>query len=286
MARKVFINFFILLLLQGCNQEKPMSLVKSIHEVQTKVSEILKTENPENVLVVFDIDMTLTQPDHPATFYPNLKKHQNVMKNIRDELAPEQRDYLATSTLQLPQRLIEKDSPKIIKSMQAKGIKVIALTATLTGSWKDSENKIIFKRKDDLQALGFDFSFQGRVVSYTNFPLYADGYPTLYHGILCSNGEESGVGKGKVLSAFLRQVGTTKGGAYRTGYVPKIIIMADDKKKNLEDVQKAMATDFPDIQFIGIEYQGAFDYTPQDISEADFAKFWQGVLIKAKEARV
>lgn len=62
--------------------------------------------------------------------------------------------------------------------------------------------------------------------------------------------------------------------------------MADDKNKNLEDAQKAMATDFPDIQFIGFEYQGAFDYAPQDISEADFGKFWQGVLIKAKEARV
>lgn len=183
MARKVFINFFILLLLQGCNQEKPMSLVKSIHEVQTKVSEILKTENPENVLVVFDIDMTLTQPDHPATFYPNLKKHQNVMKNIRDELAPEQRDYLATSTLQLPQRLIEKDSPKIIKSMQAKGIKVIALTATLTGSWKDSENKIIFKRKDDLQARGLIFHSKGalfpiRIFRYmlTGIQLYTMGF--------------------------------------------------------------------------------------------------------------
>lgn len=222
-------------------------MVKSIHEVQAKVEEVLKTENHENVLVVFDIDMTLTQPDHPATFYPNLRKHQNVMKNIRDELAPEQRDYLTTSTLQLPQRLIEKDSPQIIKAMQAKGIKVIALTATLTGSWKDNKNKTIFRRKDTLHALGFDFSFQGRVVSYMNFPLHADGYPMLFLGILCSNGEHGGVGKGKVLSSFLGQVGMTKGGAYGTGYVPKIIIMADDKKKNLEDVQKTLATDFPDI---------------------------------------
>lgn len=274
MFAKIF-SLVLLMLLLGCSKEKPMLLVKSIHEVQAKVSEILKTEPPENVLVVFDIDMTLTQPDHPATFYPNLKKYHNVMKDIRDKLSPEQCDMLVTSTLSLPQRLIEQDSPMIIKSMQDKGLKVIALTATLTGSWKDDKNKVIFKRCDVLQKMGFNFSFQGHVVPYMDFPLYAGGYPTLYHGILCSNGEQNGIGKGKVLSAFLNQVGMTKGNPYGTGYVPKIVIAIDDKKKNLEDMQSVLSKDFPEIQCICIEYQGGVDYAPQNISEEEFVKFWQ-----------
>jgi len=282
MFSKIF-TLISALLLQGCNQETPFVSVNSIQEVQQKLDEILKTESPENVLVVFDIDMTLTQPDHPATFYPNLRKHQKVMKDIRDELTPEQRDKLATSTLTLSQRLIEKDSPAIIKAMQNKGVKVIALTATLTGSWKDDKNKIIFKRRDALQKMGFNFSFQGRVVPYMNFPLYVDGYPTLYHGVLSANGEQSGIGKGKVLSAFLKQVGMEKGKLYGSGYVPKIVIFVDDKKKNLEDVRDALSKDFPEMQYVGIEYQGAFDYASKDISEEEIRQFWQKVVEQIKK---
>lgn len=277
------VTLILVLLLQGCDQEKNFMSVHTIREVQSKIEEILKTESPEDVLVVFDIDMTLTQPDYPATFYPNLRKHQKVMKDIRDELTPEQRDTLATSTLTLPQRLIEKDSPTIIKAMQNKGVKVIALTATLTGSWKNDKNKIIFKRRDALQKMGFNFSFQGRVVPYMDFPLYAAGYPTLYHGVLCSNGEQSGIGKGKILSAFLKQVGMLKGKPYGSGFVPKVIIMIDDKKKNLEDVREVLSKDFPEMQYIGIEYQGAFDYAPQDICEKEFSKFWQNAAEQVRK---
>jgi hypothetical protein len=38
----------------------------------------------------------------------------------------------------------------------------------------------------------------------------------------------------------------------------------------------------PSIQFIGIEYQGAFSYAPQDISKEDFQKFWEIFAEKAK----
>ncbi len=65
----------------------------------------------------------------------------------------------------------------ILRSMLATKrvmVNIIALTATLTESWKDSKNKIIFKRRDDLQKFGFNFSFQGRVVPYMNFPKYVD----------------------------------------------------------------------------------------------------------------
>ncbi len=271
----------MLVFLTACKEEEKIMSVRSIHEAQAKVDEILKIQKPKDVLVVLDIDMTLTQPDHPGTHYPAIKKYGHVLKDIFKTLTPAQRDVTLTLTTKLPQRLIEKDSPKAVKSMQDKGIKVIAFTACLSGSWKDSKDKTIFQRRDKLQTMGFNFSFPGRVVSYMNFPKHVDGFPMLYHGVLCANGENNGIGKGKVLDAFLVQIHATKG-SQTGGYVPKIIVMVDDKKANLEDVQKVLAISHPDILFIGIEYQGAFEHAPSDISEIDFTKFWEALADQAK----
>lgn len=277
-TRRPFLTIGMLIFLTACKEEDKTMSVHSIHEVQAKIDEILKIQKAEDVLVVYDVDMTLTQPDHPATYYPVIKKYAHVLKNIFKTLTPAQRDVALTLTSRLPQRLIEKDSPKIVRDMQAKGVHVIAFTASLSGSWKDYKTKTIFNRRDKLQALGFNFSFPGRVVSYMDFAKYVDGYPMLYHGVLCANGDNGG--KGKVLEAFLKQVSINKDST--KNYNPKIVVMVDDRKTSLEDVQKALAISHTDIQFIGIEYQGAFDYTPQDISEIEFTKFWETLANHAK----
>ena len=54
-------------------------------------------------------------------------------------------------------------------------------------------------------------------------------------------------------------------------------------KANIEDAKNVFATSHPNILFVGIEYQGAFDYAPKDISEADFIKFWQGLADQVKK---
>jgi hypothetical protein len=306
--RKIFQILFVLILLTACKKEEPVISVHSIHEVQATVDEILKTQRAEDVLVVFDIDMTLTQPDHPATYYPSIIKFRSIIKNIFASLTPTQRDIALTLTTKLPQRLIEKDSPKVIKNMQAKGVQVIALTASLSGHRDDHRNKTIFKRRDALQKKGFNFSFQGMVRVHNGchwsriaFEKYADSYPMFYHGILCTNGENNGIGKGKVLEAFLsecspgicdhkshilfskdKQVEAHRCKAPNV-YEPKVIIMVDDKKANIVDAKNVLATSHPNILFVGIEYQGAFDYAPKDISEADFIKFWQGLADQAKK---
>lgn len=306
--RKIFKIVFMLVLLTACKEEKPIISVRSIHEVQAKVDEILKTQKPEDVLVVFDVDMTLTQPDHPATYYPAIKKFKSIIKNIFEPLTPAQLDIALTLTTKLPQRLIEKDSPKIVKAMQGKGVQVIAFTASLTGHRNDHKNKTIFKRRDALHNMGFDFSFQQMVREHNGchwsriaFEKYADGYPMFYHGILCVNGENNGIGKGKVLEAFLgecspkicdhkshilfskdRHVEVHHCKAPNV-YEPKVIVMVDNKKTNIEDAKNVLATSHPNILFVGIEYQGAFDYAPKDISEADFIKFWQGLADQVKK---
>ena len=308
LKRKIFKILFVLILLTACKKEDPIIPVHSIHEVQAQVDELLKTQRAEDILVVFDVDMTLTQPDHPATYYPAVKKFKTFIKNIFASLTPTQRDIALTLTTKLAQRLIEKDSPKIVKSMQGKGVQVIAFTASLTGHKNDNKSKTIFKRRDALHNMGFDFSFQQMVREHNGchwsriaFEKYADGYPMFYQGILCANGENNGIGKGKVLVAFLSECSPkicdhkshilfrqdTHVEAHHckapSVYEPKVIVMVDDKKANIEDAKSVLATSHPNILFVGIEYQGAFDYAPKNISEADFIKFWQSLADQAKK---
>ena len=47
LKRKIFQILFVLILLTACKEEKPIISVRSIHEVQTKVDEILKTQQAE-----------------------------------------------------------------------------------------------------------------------------------------------------------------------------------------------------------------------------------------------
>lgn len=259
------------------SNEANVICIQSIHEVQDKVLALLKDYAAEEVLVAVDVDMTLTQPTHPATYYPNIMKHKEALKSIFKDLSNVQKDAVLTlAVTKTPQKLVESDSPKIIKNLQSLGVRVIAFTASLTGSWKDSKSKIIFKRKDALRSLGFNFSFLGRVVSYMDFPKYADGFPILYHGVLCSNGEQNGIGKGKVLTAFLKQISVNKDGS--TYCKPKVIVMVDDKKKNLEDAKIALKTEYPDMKFIPLEYQGSLNYATEEIGENDFREYWEGLV--------
>jgi hypothetical protein len=61
-----------------------------------------------------------------------------------------------------------------------------------------------------------------------------------------------------------------------------IIILIDDRKKNLKEVGKYLEEFYPHIQFVGIEYQGAAGYAPQDISATDFRAFWESLARQAK----
>lgn len=260
---------------------------KTMKAVQIKVEEILKTQKAEKLLVAFDIDMTLTQPDHPAIYYPAIKKYRDIYKRILGQLTPEEKDLTATLTTQIvPQKWVEKETPKIIRALQQQGVKMIALTSSLSGKIKGFPDKMVILRRDQLQKMGLDFtkSFKNitHVAKYSDFKRYAGGHPIFYHGILSTNGE-GGASKGDVLVAFLNQLGPThesKVGVY--GYRPKVIVFVDDKMKHLKNVEIALKAYDSSIQFIGIQYEGAYSYAPKDISEEDFLKFWEDLARNAK----
>lgn len=260
--------------------------LKTMAEVQEKFDVILETYMADDVLGAVDIDMTLIQPDHAAAYYPALKKYKDIYVKTFEKLSKVQKDIANTLLVKMfPQKLVEPNAPHIIKNLQEK-VKVIAFTATLTGKFSDLSDKAIFLRWDQLQQKGFDFtkSFEEfhQCLSFTQIPQYAGSHPMFYHGILSSNGEGRS-SKGETLIAFLKYTNSKyprKDG--KTGYYPKVIVLVDDRMKNLMDVEEKLKAYDPSIVFIGIEYQGAYSYASQDISKEDFLKFWKDMAEKAK----
>jgi hypothetical protein len=252
------------------------------------VENLLKSQKSEDVLVAFDIDMTLTQPDHPAVYYPALIKYVETYKKIMSSLSPEQKDLVSTLvTQEVPQKVVEQETPGVIKALQAQGVKTMALTSVLAGNINGFKEKMVMLRRDQLQEMGIDFtqSFKNfcTVMIFSTFQSYAGGLPMFYHGLLSANGEGA-ASKGDVLVAFLKHVGPHhEGKALKPGYYPKVVVLIDDKKKHLENVEATLKNYDPSIQFLGIEYKGAYAYAPQDISQEAFEAFWERLAIQAKK---
>lgn len=290
MKNKLRILLAMVLMATTPSVQAEITPAATMKEVQAKIEAILETTKACELLVAFDIDMTLTQPNHPAVYYPNLKKYREVYKEVVRSLTPAQRDLMNTLTTQvLPQKLVEKDTPGLIRTLQNQGVRLIAFTATLTGQVAGYKEKMIFHRRDQLQKMGIDFTKTGfpYVVSFMdipnkNMPAYAGWYPMLYHSVLSSNGEGN-ITKGQTLVAFLNHVGPLyQAKVQKPGFFPKVIVLIDDRLKNLKDVEDSLQAYDPAIQFIGIEYGGAYAYAPQDISKEDFQQFWKDLAHKAK----
>lgn len=250
-----------------------------IKDIEHQIIECLEVHRPDEILVAFDIDMTLTQPNHPALFYPNLRKYSEDYKSIMGKLPPEQRDLAVTLTTQnFPQRWVEDETLSLIHTLQNEGIKIIAFTSSLTGNFPGLEDKIIKLRAQQLDAMGLEISdhlpeFPTEEI-FTQFHEYAGDFPLFYQGILSTNGEGN-ISKGECFIAFLK-ISSLK------NFHPKAIFMIDDKRKHLELMKLALSEYDPSIEFKGIEYSGAYGYAPQDISRDDFRKVWDDLAQQAK----
>lgn len=255
---------------------------QNMHIVEQHIDKLLAQQSPKDLLVAFDIDMTLTQPDHPAVYYHNLKTHRAIYMELMSTLTPAERDRKVTLTVQLlPQRLVESDTPLIIKKIQETGTKTIAFTASLAGplffdpAHSKNPQRIEALRFEHLQKanINFEQSFGAQDFILDHIPAHNDQYPVFFKGILCANGEQGkDSSKGDVLIAFLKKMDLH----------PKTIVLIDDRMPNLESVAHALTIHYPQIKFLGLEYQGAFDYAPQSISAEDFRKFWEDLTKKSK----
>ena len=92
-------------------------------------------ETDSFVLTVFDVDDTLTVLSEPAFQRPNFKtEHAAIFEGLMEPLGKIEKIVAFNLPLLMTgSELIEAKSPEIIKEIQKKGGKVIALTAAMAG---------------------------------------------------------------------------------------------------------------------------------------------------------
>lgn len=252
------VKILICTLAIASNAHAEIISVKSTSEVQKIIEDIAE----KNLLIAFDVDMTITQPNHPATFYPSLIKHKEIYKDIVDDLTPEQKDIMSTLTTNQPQILVEENTPGIITALQGK-YKTIAFTAVL------ARKDVIARRIKILSDFGVKFSQDIEDMSFTEIKSHHGQHPIFTQGILFGNGEAHG--KGKIFCAFLKQLKS----------LPKMVVVVDDRKKHLEDVEQALTEHKINVKFLGIEYKGAFARSGT-ITQEEFKDFWINLATQAK----
>lgn len=265
----------ILLMLSHTTQAEVISM-STMQEVENKVMELVAHFPPQDMLAVFDIDMVLTQPSNPAFQMPNMQRNRAEIKVLLKGITPEQKDILLNLiTKSSDPVLIEQDTPEIIKTIAAKKIKTMALTASLTGQLGKIKNLEVW-RYEVLKNLGIDFSNsfpQTSEIKFNNVPEYIRRKPVFYKGILCSNGDGNKNNKGDALVLFLEKI----------SFSPKVVIFVDDKKENLENVEQALVKFNPHIKYIGVEYKGGESINSVYIDAKTVLHEWEKLFIEAKQ---
>lgn len=255
-----------------------ISVSPKMEDVKEKIEDILKDNKPEDCLVAFDVDMTLVMTTAKEAEIPNIVKNKTEYKQIKGTLQPSEIDIMFNILDQVfendNQKLIENDTPKIIQDLQKKGMKIIAITAALSGSLRNIQ-RIEAQRYQVLKDFGIDFSSSFPSlddIEFKQFSKYLGHYPVFYKGILYANGESSGHSKGEVLIEFLK----------KSSFAPKIIFMVDDRRGHLEKVEKALKDFNPSIRFYGVEYTGGEASFSGDVSKEEFKRFWEKLASEAR----
>ncbi len=194
-----------------------------------------------NTLVVFDMDQTLMDPTEQMfeiMFRPITEfdlADRTFLMHLRKKHPEVAREHDSTRRIQFLSALfaktnftpVEKITVPLITALQARGVKVIALTSSNTGTFGSIKNMQEWRLRN-LHQLGLDFStsFAQQEIEFTNFPKEYGFYPVFYRGIICASLNL----KGPMLAAFLERI----------DWRPANIIFFDDHKEQCESVAHEM----------------------------------------------
>ena len=203
----------------------------------------------DNTLVLFDIDDTLIVSQSKLFWVKLVERVALGIKKVtpetlKEKLKPYFDQYENWFMAKLKSKenpiVIEPHIPAIIKSLQDRGIRVMALTSLHTGSYHNITSLPEW-RYQKLKNLGIDFSNADIPdTEFTELPKKNGHYPQLYHGMLLTNF----VSKGTVLGAFLDLM----------RWRPSQVIYFDNHKWQISSVAKEMHK--RTIPFRGYEYNG------------------------------
>jgi FMN phosphatase YigB (HAD superfamily) len=225
----------------------------------------IESEITPRTLVVFDIDNTLIEGVETIAADPwydyYLKKLTDGGMNEKEAVARANALWLRVQELATV-RPVEAETVALIARLQAKGIKVMALTARA--------NDAIALSKRQLASAGIDFTKSQVHNGSITFTLvskaeYSDG--VLYIDELNK--------KGEALAYFLRT----------TGVHPEKIVFADDKRKHADNVDLEMGK--LGIPCVAYQYTRTYERTKSlDFSLADVQVQYLGKILPDDVAAV
>lgn len=247
--------------------------------VSEKIEEAIKQYHPQDVLVAWDIDLTLIMPEKPEAQFPNVEKHYDLFKKLTQDTTQLHIELMynligARCHKNHEKIITEEEVVDFIKTLQKKNIKNMALTAAMSGSFGPIAH-IESWRYETLKNFDIDFSqsFQDQEMLLKKLPAYFNRYPTFFKGILYSNGEHSLTDKGSVLTHFLQEI----------NYLPKLIVLIDDREKNLIDVEKAIQKTLPKVDFLSVHYRKGREIASREVTQEEFKNYWHPIVEEAKK---
>lgn len=239
----MFYRFCIIVtLLPQCMSQYPEPTIVKVYKIKEALPYF--DEANQNTLVIFDIDSTLTTPSDPCLRRFSIKKHKHVFDRYVGQLTKKQL-YIFTHLLilQSPSQLVENEFPEVIMQLQNRGVKTLACTSSSTGSIGNIVKNFSLWRFQELKKLDIDFSsiFPGRVL----FPYEDcnDDIPGIEKGIV---GCGHKIKKGMLFDKIIAHI----------NFTPHKVIVIDDKMENIESFMNEIRVRYPDVKFIGIQYDG------------------------------
>jgi hypothetical protein len=225
----------------------PIQAIDSFSEVQNLLNTI-----DTHTLVVFDVDYTLTAPIDTFRqqwwFYDTEEGHNfhcAVARHANTQLYPRafHKNVTARFMNQSTDQPIESLVVELIKSLQERSIKVIALTKCDSGSLAyDIIPSLPVWRYQKLRDVGIDFSssFGNYKIRFKRLVSEQGNNPVFYRGVLLTDS----FSKGRVLGEFLDFI----------NWRPHSILFFDDQQPFIVSVQEAAAQ--RKIPFHGFLYKG------------------------------
>jgi hypothetical protein len=153
--------------------------------------------------------------------------------NDREEAFSQAVDLLHSIYAVTQVKPMERCTVEVVHALQARGLKIIGLTSR--------DPTVAHLTVNHLSSIGIDMRVTSP--STATFPLIDMPKALLYHGIVFTCGKS----KKNALSALFRQL----------SWVPDRIIVIDDKKKHLSEMQEY---EKEGIQFLGLRFNGGDVY--------------------------
>lgn len=226
--------------------------------------------------VLFDIDYTLTEPQHPILQMSVIKHNKQRFKEELATFTPEQKDLVPILMVtQFPSKLIDCDLPWVIRKLKD-DCTVLGFTAADTSVVGDV-GAVPQWRQKELKRLGIDFSpnpktsqLPNKNIEFTQFSPFRGTFPIYQNGILYANVNHS---KGEVLAAFLD----------KTAQKPTKVIFIDDTLENIRGVEAEMKN--RGIPFLGVHYRVPANESV-NITESEWRAVWDKIHDRAEKANI